>query len=99
MQILTVERVCLSMQRALLGEIWDELDAVSVTFSQQENSILITFITYGSLSDDERDSITAIAANIAADFNETSVETVVDSELHSREDQILVFAKKNIGQR
>jgi hypothetical protein len=99
MQILTVERVCLSMQRALLGEIWDELDAVSVNFSQQENWILITFITYGSLSDEQRDSITSIAANIAADFNETSVETIVDSELLSSEDQILVFAKKNIGQR
>lgn len=99
MQFLTVDRVCLSLQRALLGEVWNELDAVSVTFSQQENSILITFITYGSLSDEERDSITSIAANVAADFDEASVETIVESELASSQEQILVFARKNIGQR
>lgn len=74
------ESVLLSLQRALLGEVFPALRAVTVEWSESA----VKFVAYvdGELEDADADSLSAVAAEVSADFP-PSVE--VDYEVVRRD--------------
>ena len=58
--------VLLSLQRAMLGEVFPALRAVTVEWSQ----VSVKFIAYidGPLTDKDAESLSCISAEVAADF-------------------------------
>lgn len=74
------ESVLLSLQRALLGEVFPALRAVTVEWSESA----VKFVAYvdGELEDADSDSLSAVAAEVSADFP-PSVE--VDYEVVRRD--------------
>jgi hypothetical protein len=60
-------RVLLSMQRALLGEVFPSLRAVWVEWSERE--IRIRWIVDQEVSGADRESISSVEAEVQADFD------------------------------
>lgn len=64
----TVDRtlVLLSLQRAMLGEVFPSLRAITVEWSDRA----VKFFAYidGSLADEDAESLSCISAEVAADF-------------------------------
>jgi hypothetical protein len=58
--------VLLSLQRAMLGEVFPALRAVSVDWSDR----MVKFFAYvdGPLADEDAESLSCISAEVAADF-------------------------------
>ncbi len=74
------ESVLLSLQRALVGEVFPALRAVTVEWSESA----VKFIAYvdGELEEADSDSLSSVAAEVSADFP-PSVE--VDYEIVRRD--------------
>ena len=68
--------VLLSLQRALLGEVFPALVAVCVSWS--ERAIRIRWFVDPPISDDNRESVSSVETEVLADF---PVGVLVESEI------------------
>lgn len=82
----------LSTQRALLGAITANMRAI--TLQAKNDSLLLRVIFYKNPSDDEKDLLGDITAEILADFNEinhVNEEFIIDSKSPSKNLECLDF--------
>jgi hypothetical protein len=94
---LSPAEVTASINRALWGEVSDKLR--SVQFRAAADRIELRFFFAGDPGDDERDSISSVGAEVAADFpntkvTEEAVPTVAESDIPCREGWHTVYARK-----
>lgn len=79
--MINLKELKLSSQRALLGEITANMRAI--TIESKDDSLLLRVIFYENPSEDEKDSLGDITAEILADFNEinhVNEEFIIDSD-------------------
>lgn len=86
--------VLLTMQRALLGEIFPRLEKVDVTW--EPGKILMTFFVTSPLDDTDRDTVTSIEAEMCADWPDEDIESeiVVNDVRPSRRGMECVFSRR-----
>jgi hypothetical protein len=85
----------LSVQRALLGEVTCNLDAVAISWS--EKSIRISFFYRLPPEEEDRESAEIVATEVIADFPEYNVsvdKNLMDESISLPEGAVWVFRRK-----
>jgi len=96
--MMTQGLVLLSIQDALVGEVFPSLRAVDVSWDESRVDVL--FFVSSKLNDDEEEAISSIEAEMSAHLNskvEVHSEVNVvssDSPLPQRRGKVCVFARK-----
>lgn len=87
-------KVLLTAQAALVGEVFPLLRKVSISWGP--DFIVITYHVDAELSDDDRDSITSIEAEMAANLPEfeASSEIILPSSRHEEKAGVCIFARR-----
>jgi len=92
-------QVLLSLQRALWGEVFPALRAVTVEYSEAS----VKFVAYvdGPLEDTDADSLSAISAEVSADFLpgvDIDYEVVRrDSPMRIDDGRLLVYRRREVS--
>lgn len=87
-------KILLTAQAALVGEIFPLLRKVSISWGP--DFLVLTYHVDAELSGDDRDSITSIEAEMAADLPdfEISSEIILPSVWHEERDGQCIFARR-----
>lgn len=95
----TRERVLLSLQRALLGEVFERLIAVCVDW--HDHHITIYAYVDGDPTDDELESLSCVETEVIADFSKhVTIEHEVqrlDSPRRPPDHTAYVYLRKEVG--
>lgn len=89
------DQLLLLVQRALLGEVFSALRMVWLQW--EPGLVRLTALVDPGISQDDKDSVTSVAAEIEADFRATIVNTFVVTSGSPPSDAVVVFARKTPG--
>jgi hypothetical protein len=86
--------ILLAAQSALVGEIFPVLRKVSILW--RPGSVVLTYHVDAELSDDDRDSITSIEAEMVAHLPEldTSSEIILYDAKYQQSNSVCIFARR-----